>query len=222
MRFPSVEYLASAYVRKVRELQPHGPYRLCGHSFGGLVVFEMAVLLEKEGEDIELLALLDVKHPNFRAQMNTRSKINFWLTYLRNRSWRYTKNLVTGQFVKIVSDITFYIHRRGKRCFWKIVEFISRKLRTSIPEVIQTGPMILSMAWNAYNPSKYPGTVVLFVASERPAEYEADPTLGWREYSTEELQLCKIPGDHLTMLCHPHVQVLGEKLISFLATDVRH
>ena len=35
------------YIAEARKRQPHGPYRLCGHSFGGLVVYEMAVLLPR-------------------------------------------------------------------------------------------------------------------------------------------------------------------------------
>ena len=62
-QFPTVQELAAIYVRKVRERQEQGPYRLCGHSFGGLVVYEMAVLLENAGLEVDLLALLDTLHP---------------------------------------------------------------------------------------------------------------------------------------------------------------
>jgi thioesterase domain-containing protein len=43
--FPTVAQLATAYVDVVHRLQRHGPYYLCGHSFGGLVAYEMAALL---------------------------------------------------------------------------------------------------------------------------------------------------------------------------------
>ncbi|MER6915374.1 amino acid adenylation domain-containing protein, partial [Streptomyces sp. NPDC000594] len=55
----SLEEMAAAYVRAVREIQPNGPYRLLGWSFGGLVVQEMAVQLAEQGEATELLACLD-------------------------------------------------------------------------------------------------------------------------------------------------------------------
>ncbi|MEU6104595.1 amino acid adenylation domain-containing protein [Streptomyces flaveolus] len=50
---------AEDYVRQVREIQPHGPYRLLGWSVGGVLAHTVAVLLQEAGEDVELLALLD-------------------------------------------------------------------------------------------------------------------------------------------------------------------
>jgi amino acid adenylation domain-containing protein len=55
----SVADLAADLVRRVREIQPLGPYHLLGTSFGGLVAHEMAVRLQERGEPVALLALLD-------------------------------------------------------------------------------------------------------------------------------------------------------------------
>ncbi|QFR97692.1 amino acid adenylation domain-containing protein [Streptomyces tsukubensis] len=58
--FPdSIESMAATYVARLREVQPHGPYRLLGWSFGGNVVQEMAVQLQEAGETVALLAILD-------------------------------------------------------------------------------------------------------------------------------------------------------------------
>ncbi|WP_159945525.1 MULTISPECIES: non-ribosomal peptide synthetase, partial [unclassified Nocardiopsis] len=55
----SVEEVAEDYLRLIREVQPAGPYRLLGYSFGGLVAHAMATSLQGEGEEVELLALMD-------------------------------------------------------------------------------------------------------------------------------------------------------------------
>ncbi|GAB3795741.1 hypothetical protein GCM10027605_02330 [Micromonospora zhanjiangensis] len=55
----SVEELAARYVAAVRRVQPHGPYHLAGWSFGGLVGAEMSYLLERAGETVAHLMLLD-------------------------------------------------------------------------------------------------------------------------------------------------------------------
>src|ERR1051326_2435069 len=60
--FPTVEQIASVYVRKIRAIQPNGPYHLCGYSFGGLVVYEMAARLAEEQEDVAMLVMLDTEH----------------------------------------------------------------------------------------------------------------------------------------------------------------
>ncbi|MDD1594854.1 hypothetical protein C7U85_39355, partial [Bradyrhizobium sp. WBAH42] len=49
---------------QVRGVQPHGPYRLVGWSFGGLVVYEMARQFQALGEQVEFLALLDSIAPS--------------------------------------------------------------------------------------------------------------------------------------------------------------
>ncbi|MEU2656063.1 amino acid adenylation domain-containing protein [Streptomyces sp. NPDC007325] len=56
----SVEEMADAYLERIRQIQPWGPYRLLGWSFGGLVAHTMAVRLREAGESVELLALMDV------------------------------------------------------------------------------------------------------------------------------------------------------------------
>jgi amino acid adenylation domain-containing protein len=55
----SIEELAEDYVRRIRAVQPHGPYALTGYSFGGLLIYEMAVLLRRAGEEVGLVAVLD-------------------------------------------------------------------------------------------------------------------------------------------------------------------
>ncbi|MFC5171418.1 non-ribosomal peptide synthetase [Streptomyces mutomycini] len=50
---------ASDYVRHIRAIQEHGPYRLLGWSVGGVLAHTVAVLLQEAGEQVELLALLD-------------------------------------------------------------------------------------------------------------------------------------------------------------------
>lgn len=60
----SVQEAARHHVALVREVQPHGPYHLAGHSFGGIVAFEMAHQLRALGEEVALLAILDSFPPD--------------------------------------------------------------------------------------------------------------------------------------------------------------
>jgi nonribosomal peptide synthetase DhbF len=55
----SLAEMAEDYLAEVRAIQPHGPYRLAGWSFGGNVAHLMATLLQQRGEEVTLLALLD-------------------------------------------------------------------------------------------------------------------------------------------------------------------
>ncbi|MER5357276.1 amino acid adenylation domain-containing protein [Streptomyces sp. NPDC002785] len=59
----TVEEQAERYLREMRSVAPHGPYLLTGWSFGGLVAFEMARLLENEGQAPEFLGIIDIGAP---------------------------------------------------------------------------------------------------------------------------------------------------------------
>ena len=48
------------YIEALQTVQPQGPYQLGSHSFGGLVAFEMAQQLQKQGHEVALLAILDM------------------------------------------------------------------------------------------------------------------------------------------------------------------
>ncbi len=54
----TIEGMAADRVRLIREYQPHGPYLLGGHCNGGLVAFEIAQQLVRQGERVEYLAII--------------------------------------------------------------------------------------------------------------------------------------------------------------------
>ena len=68
---PSVEELAARCVRQMREAAPRGPYTLVGDCVGGVLAFAMAVQLEREGERVALLALLDTPYPGIGRQFHS-------------------------------------------------------------------------------------------------------------------------------------------------------
>ncbi|WP_030997857.1 alpha/beta fold hydrolase, partial [Streptomyces sp. NRRL F-5630] len=55
----SLEELVRDYVEQIRAVQPHGPYHLLGWSFGGVVAHMMATALQRAGEEVAFLAVLD-------------------------------------------------------------------------------------------------------------------------------------------------------------------
>jgi surfactin synthase thioesterase subunit len=55
----SVEGLAAQHLKRIREKQPNGPYRLAGHCNGGVIAFEIAQQLMKSGEKVEYLGMID-------------------------------------------------------------------------------------------------------------------------------------------------------------------
>ncbi len=83
-----IEEMASKYIEDIRVLQPKGPYLLGGFCFGGLVAFEMAQQLKKQGQEISLLAMIDTLKAGQKPILTrkTRDKVgnNTCKTSIRN------------------------------------------------------------------------------------------------------------------------------------------
>lgn len=63
-----MECLATRLLSAMRSVQPHGPYRLAGWSFGGLLAYEIAIQLEGMDEEVEFIGLLDTYMPRLVDQ----------------------------------------------------------------------------------------------------------------------------------------------------------
>jgi amino acid adenylation domain-containing protein/non-ribosomal peptide synthase protein (TIGR01720 family) len=55
-----IEDIAAENITWIQQVQPTGPYKLAGHSFGGIVAYEMARQLEAAGEKVDTLVILDM------------------------------------------------------------------------------------------------------------------------------------------------------------------
>ena len=58
-----VTELAAHHLEELKRIDPEGPYRLAGYSFGGLVAYEMARQLTAAGDTVEFTLLLDPTPP---------------------------------------------------------------------------------------------------------------------------------------------------------------
>ncbi|WQG57913.1 thioesterase domain-containing protein [Pseudomonas sp. RTB3] len=57
-----IEGLAARYIEHMRAQQPHGPYHLLGFSLGGLLAITAAAQLERCGEQVAFLGILDSQY----------------------------------------------------------------------------------------------------------------------------------------------------------------
>lgn len=76
-----IEEIATDCISAMREKQPCGPFRIVGYSSGGIIALDMARQLEANGEQIGLLALIDVGVPGTRG-------LRRWLRQLRQAGFR--------------------------------------------------------------------------------------------------------------------------------------
>ncbi|MCF3961015.1 non-ribosomal peptide synthetase family protein [Streptomyces fuscigenes] len=66
--YPTIGQMALADLEEIRAVQPSGPYRLWGYSFGARVAFEAAYRLEQAGERVEHLMLICPGNPALRSR----------------------------------------------------------------------------------------------------------------------------------------------------------
>ncbi len=59
----TIEDMAEANNADILKTQPSGPYLIAGHCYGGVIALEMAAQLEKRGERVALLTLIDTFLP---------------------------------------------------------------------------------------------------------------------------------------------------------------
>ncbi|MBD1892511.1 non-ribosomal peptide synthetase [Coleofasciculus sp. FACHB-SPT9] len=196
-----IEDMAAYYIDALRAVQPNGPYFLGGWSFGGLVAFEMAQQLQKSGQKVALLAVLDTSAPV------SNNKPSFWdgLLFLLTTGARYIWPYFMDYFYLIAATDKPQSKLISKESKKRILKELRSK---SILRVFQAN----SQAALSYVPQVYPSKITLLKNSEQNIAANQDPSMGWGELAGGGVEIYNIPGNHLTMLKKPHVQVLTEQL----------
>jgi acetoacetyl-CoA synthetase len=186
-----LELLADRSHSEIRAFQPRGPYHIVGYSFGGLVAIEIARLLQKSGERIALLGLIDTffDHRFWPMRPFLRSQ-----TRLLRRHFRALSTLPISQMLPTM-------HNRSRRLFFRLLR---RQMplaltikRSNAENATATEQHCITMMSN-YRPKYYPGKVILFNA-ENHEDYGCDPGELWRGM-VENVECRTIRGTHVEML----------------------
>jgi thioesterase domain-containing protein/acyl carrier protein len=201
----SIEDMACHYIKEIRTIQPHGPYFLAGYSFAGIVVFEMAQQLHKQGEKVALLAILDEVSP--KLPPISPSLLEYIQIY-----WRNLWQLNSQERLEYVMDKLNYkfVHKGNFREY-----MIGQWSKSLAPEYINVLDANLEATRN-YQPQVYPGKITLFRCQVQPISQALHHDLGWSELVTGDIEIHPIPGDHFNLLREPNVRVLAKKLKSCL------
>jgi acyl-CoA synthetase (AMP-forming)/AMP-acid ligase II/thioesterase domain-containing protein/acyl carrier protein len=67
--FTTFNEMVSTYVNAIRSRQPHGPYAVAGYSYGGAVAFEIAKVLESQGERVAFVGSFNLP-PHIKYRMD--------------------------------------------------------------------------------------------------------------------------------------------------------
>ncbi|MGB2677420.1 MAG: alpha/beta fold hydrolase, partial [Candidatus Acidiferrum sp.] len=203
-----IEDMAAYYIQALQSVQPTGPYLLGGWSMGGVVAFEMAQQLHTQGQQVALLALLDSRiptpdetFPEEDAEAILLVERYFGISFGPMES--LAKLSKEGQLAFVLEQaksaglIPAELDVSQARRF---VELLRSDLR----------------ATQNYGLHHYPGRVTLFKARETLTSTSPDPTFGWSEWASGEVEVHVVPGNHANLIYEPHVEILAKKLTACL------
>ena len=221
-RTTTIGELAALYVADIRRIQAHGPYQLCGLSFGGLVAYEMANQLIDAGEEVGLIALFDTGNPAYYRNLPPERSAAFRTTYLRDRLGKYARNLIWGRLGTAAHDLRQLIGSRGSVAAWKLVRRLFQTIGQPIPRFLRSNFIMFLLIGRDYAPRPFPGVIHLFRAEGRTAEYLADAALGWEEMAGKGVVVHHVAGGHVSMMESPNIVPLVEALRTLLVGEVNH
>ena len=217
-----IEDIAARNVRAIRSIAPGGPFYLAGHSFGGVVAFEMSQIIRRQGLEVGMLAIFDTPAPV--------SMENFSYPVWDDAQWLMAIASEIGTFLGEGINISHeeLANLDPEAQLTKLAEKIGAKA----PWADGTDPARLRAYLNVYKanfktryqppPEIFPVPVLLFKSSEahpqdiKPdagvAALKQDTAWGWNDFSAPPVTVIDVPGTHLSMLLEPHVAVLAGEL----------
>ncbi|MFK4071529.1 amino acid adenylation domain-containing protein [Streptomyces sp. NPDC029674] len=173
----SLAEMAADYAEQIRTVQPTGPYHLLGWSLGGLIAQAVATRLEEQGEQVQLLAVIDGYPEGFGGAQ-----------------YSNVEPETGGQddtSAPRASDL-------GLPPDESIGQDMDEGLRANMRQVIDN----VGRLTPRHTPRRFQGDLLLFVAVEdRPADTPAAVSgESWRPYVAGDIESHEVAASHYTML----------------------
>ncbi|RSD20824.1 type I polyketide synthase [Amycolatopsis eburnea] len=215
----TVEAKAACYAELVREIQPDGPYRLGGWSFGGCLAYETARQLG--GAELVFLidTILPLPAPGTPVEELLLDRFDRFADHV-SRTYGVPFSVPREELTRLDEEAQ--------------IRWVLGKLTEHVPDL---GAGVLRHQYESYvdarvaeryTPARYDGRVLLLRAQDPhplttaldPRYLRTDDTLGWDAHCPA-LDVVRVPGDHVSMIDPPHVAALAAALAARLGTGVR-
>nr|QNL34618.1 SteC [Pseudomonas sp.] len=224
----TLECMATRMVGIIRAVQPHGPYRLAGWSFGGLLAYEIAQQLLGLDEAVAFVGLLDTYAPHPASQDKTR-----WSGEHRDKRQllehcRARSQLRGAEGQAALADVA---RLEAEVELIGFDELFQRCCEQQLPDP-ELAALTAEQAWSYFDREAAHGLALahyrvspasqlvhLFRAQAlMPGQAQPSPTRGWENtISTGLLRCIDVPGDHRSMMKAPDIQALGQALSQAMA-----
>jgi thioesterase domain-containing protein/aryl carrier-like protein len=211
-----LESVAAGMIRDLRRVQPHGPYHLAGFSLGGKIVYEMAQQLQRAGEEVGLLALLDCMAPGAERLRSFPVRVLLHVQHALRRDPREAAAYLLERVRRLKKY--FGLAERVQPTVFKSHQPVDP---TTIVRSIEARARPLYEAWRAYEPGPYPGRLLLIRAEVRdymPGVVADDRSMGWSRLIAQGVEIVSLnEARHEDMLDARHAPALAALLDAAMA-----
>ncbi|HEX2093555.1 MAG TPA: amino acid adenylation domain-containing protein [Longimicrobiaceae bacterium] len=218
-----VPRIAADHLAAIRAVQPRGPYYLVSWSFGGLVAFDMALQLEREGEPVAFVGLMDTIAPALFEEYSRGRDVDIVVMMAQEVAERSRRPFSIRREDLAGLDAEGQVRRA--------VEMLREQ--RAVPPGFDAARLHESCrivrdrirSNSGYAPGRFSGTLTLFRATDTTALFdeffatrtdEERETLGWIPHAGT-LEVHPVPGSHVMIGSEPHVRVLAERMRESLA-----
>ncbi len=200
--YQSLEALADLYLEEIRAAQPHGPYCLAGFCMGAYLALEIARRLQREGESIGLLAIIETPG-NWKFVGSPLESLAYhrkrWAAAGRSGRWRYIAGRMKFRTARIEDAIAGAAARLMEACGAPPSEWVLRR-RARAAHI---------RASRGYAPAGYPGTMIYFEGDRGAA---GDYRKFWEQAVQGKIAHVRVPGEGIDVLRAPGVGVVADGL----------
>ena len=184
-----VKNIAKEYIDQLKKVLPGGPYIIGGHSFGGVIAYEMAVQLQKSDNAVAFLTLFDSMSPDANESLYHRI---------------ITFNIIKGIFKPIAKKLWQFFKIPVFKTFFLI--------KKSLPEPLRSSYMVTRylLLLYKYRPEKFNGNILLFKVNVNNSAYK--DYYGWDSLS-ENVKNIVLEGDHMSMMNEKkYGEIIGKEI----------
>jgi phthiocerol/phenolphthiocerol synthesis type-I polyketide synthase D len=189
---------------------------LGGWSMGALVAFEMAHIYQQERGIAPMVIILDQPAPGQHSEQ-AMDDIQRLLLFAQKAA------MFAGRDFELSEAMLRGADEEGRTAlFFKL--FKTHQLIPEGTDMRQFGGYLDTMLLHNrialdYRPQIYAGKVLLLRAQYAMpigAQKKRAADLGWQQYTEQPVEVVAVPGDHVTMMRPPHVNVLAASLAAYL------
>jgi amino acid adenylation domain-containing protein len=201
----TVESIAKLYVASLLDVWDRGPFHLLGHSYGGIIAFEMLRQLEQQGHRLGSLILVDADP--LALKMKELSPNAFVL--------RYMLRFLRLDDVAMPETAEALEHADSERLAAVLRDLVARRdpdASLGYEQMDQWVRTIQSRYVDGYAPAPYrPNADVLEIWAEHGAAMRRkDPSAMWHQVLQKSTVRAVAPGDHESVIGREHAARLAQ------------